>query len=267
MSPARVYSWNVLWANRKLPEIFNFVENLDFDVLCLQEVSEEMLVRFKEMPFHITYNVEFFLEAIFSRNKIERATYSVILSRHEISGKGMLEFPKLSHSFRSDTFVLLKAFIQRKLKLINNLGAVYADINMSGTIVRVFSVHLALWNPRTRAEEFACALKHLPEAQPVIMAGDFNIIEYGPMKILNWLFGGSFVEGMPWYSERRLFEERFRKYGLNNPLRGQITHHFSHSQLDHILTSEEFLVKKARVIPERHGSDHQPVFVEVELTT
>ena len=53
--------------------------------------------------------------------------------------------------------------------------------------------------------------------------------------------------------------------GFKNPLRGKITHRISRSQLDHILVSSDFSVQNAEVIPDPHGSDHNPITVETLL--
>jgi endonuclease/exonuclease/phosphatase family metal-dependent hydrolase len=257
----KIYSWNVLRSNRKLEEVYGFIEKLDFDVLCLQEVTEEMLSRFKQMPFHIAYNVERFAEN--SRSKVSR-NYAVILSRPEIRSQGKIQFPELLRTFNSNRF---EAFMKRveKWESVTNLGAVYADIEIEGKLTRVFCVHLALWNPQTRTKEFEHLMEFLPKEGPTIVCGDFNILEYGPIKILNWLLSGSFYEGMPWYPERRLFEERFTKHNFKNPLRGMITHAFSHSQLDHVLLSPELTSVKSWVEEDSRGSDHQPVGVEAYM--
>jgi endonuclease/exonuclease/phosphatase family metal-dependent hydrolase len=240
----------------------SFIESLDFDLLCLQEVTEEMLVQFKQLPFHVVYHVDRFSEVVrlFSKNEIE-VNYTVILSRHEILNHGKIQFPKLLRTFNSNTFEFCMERLQ-KWESITNLGAVYADLEIEGKLVRVFSVHLALWNPKTRANEFEHLMEYFPEKGGTIICGDFNILEYGPIKILNWLLSGSFYEGMPWYPERKLFEERFTKYELQNPLYGKITHAFSRSQLDHVLLSKEFTPLHAWVETDSHGSDHQPVGVE-----
>ena len=262
----KIYSWNVLRSNRKLEELCVFIEDLDFDVLCLQEVTEEMLTKFKEMPFEIVYHIDRFAHVVTLRKKeyIE-VNYAVILSRHPILSHTKIQFPKLSRTFTSRTFEYFMSRIG-KWESVSNLGAVCADIKINGIVIRVFSVHLALWNPQTRSNEFAELMKSVSTDSPTIVAGDLNILEYGPIKILNWVLGGSLKEGMPWYSERDLMEIEFKKYRLSNPLLGKITHKFSASQLDHILVTSELNVKSAWVVPNSHGSDHQPIGIEVELT-
>jgi endonuclease/exonuclease/phosphatase family metal-dependent hydrolase len=214
----KVYSWNVLRSNKNIPEMCNYIKGLDFDFICLQEVTEEMLVQLRRMPFNIVYHVDRFSEVmnLFTKNRVE-VNYAVIISRYEMREHGKIQFSKLLRSFNSNTFEFLMERIQ-KWESVSNLGAVYADYVIKGKHVRVFSMHLALWNPRTRANEFEHLMEYLPEHGETIVCGDFNILEYGPLKILNLLLSGSVYEGMPWYPERKLFEERFKKYELANPL-------------------------------------------------
>jgi endonuclease/exonuclease/phosphatase family metal-dependent hydrolase len=259
----KIYSWNVLRSNRKLPEVYEFIENLDFDVLCLQEVTHPMLERIMGMPFHIAYHVDRLAEVIhlFSRNKTE-VNYVVILSKHEILSHTQIQFPKLLRTFSSNVFEFFMERLQ-KWESITNLGSVYADIKINEQIYRVFCTHLALWNPKTRANEFDHLMEYLPESGSTIVCGDFNILEWAPIKVLNWFLGSSIHEAMPWYSEREIFEEKFRDRGFKNPLKGKITHTFSKSQLDHILIPENVEVREAWVEEDSHGSDHQPVGVEI----
>jgi endonuclease/exonuclease/phosphatase family metal-dependent hydrolase len=261
----KIYSWNVLRSNKKVEELCAFIESLDFDVLCLQEVTTEMLERFKKMPYRIAYNIERYSQVMKLSTKAPIITnYAVILTPHEIISEKKIQFPKLLTTFTTNVFSVLLESVQ-KWESITNLGSIYADIKINGKNIRVFCTHLALWNPQTRAKEFEHVMEYMPEEGEAIICGDFNILEFGPIKILNWMFGGSFAEGMPWYPERKYFEGRFAKRALLNPLRGFITHKFSRSQLDHILVSAGTVVKNAWVVPDAHGSDHQPVGIEIVL--
>ena len=261
----KIYSWNVLRSNRKLPELYAFIENLDFDVLCLQEVTEEMLTVFKDMPFEIAYHVDRFSHVVTFRKKAYvEVNYAVILSRHPIVSHTKIEFPKLLRTFSSKVFESIMGRLER-WESITNMGSVLADIKINGNVVRVFSVHLALWNPQTRVNEFIELMKYAPKEHPTIICGDFNILEYAPVKLLNWFLGGSIREAMPWYSERALIEEKFREYSFENPFLGKTTHKFSHSQLDHILVSPHLNAKNPKVLSNAYGSDHQPIGLEIEF--
>lgn len=254
----KIYSWNVYCFNRKVPEVASYIEQLDFDVLCLQEVTPELLERLKAMPFHLAYHVDVIRLTL---RKERYVNYVAILSKREFLNEGTLQFFDFSLPLHTRLFVAFMAFFN--WSFVTERGAVYTDIPYAGGTLRVFSVHLTLWGAGNRAKEFEAVIGHVEPEASTIVCGDFNVIEYGPMKILNWLLGAPLREGMPWYPERDLFEERFSEAGFHNPLRGSVTHRFSRSQLDHILLSKDLAVAHAFVEPDSHGSDHQPVSVTI----
>jgi endonuclease/exonuclease/phosphatase family metal-dependent hydrolase len=252
----KIYSWNVYCYNREVPRVAAYIAGLDFDVLCLQEVTPDLLTLLQEMPFHITHHVD--VIRLFWRGRREH-NYVAILSKKPFTSTGTLQFFDFPFPVHTRIFITLMSLL--RWSFITERGAVYADIEHGTETVRIFSVHLTLWGPTNRSNEYDEVIKHVRPNQPTVICGDFNIIEYGPMKILNWLLGAPLKEGMPWYPERDLFEERFVSSGFVNPLRGTVTHTFSRSQLDHILVSKSRPVADARVYPEGHGSDHKPISV------
>lgn len=254
----KVYSWNVYCYNKTPERVCDFIERLDFDVLCLQEVTPELLDCFKAMPFEIAYHTD--VIRLYSLNK-EELNYVVILSKHPILERGTLQFPDIPFPLHTRIFVTLMG--RFGWSLITERGSVYADIQIRNRCIRVFSTHLTLWGPGNRAEEFRELMKYVKPTMPTIIGGDFNVIEHPGMKIINWILGAPIHEAFPWYPERALFEERFRRYGFKNPHRDKITHKFSQSQLDHILITHDLSTKSAWVLPDLHGSDHYPVGVEL----
>ncbi|MDB5195105.1 MAG: hypothetical protein JWO84_289 [Parcubacteria group bacterium] len=254
----KIYSWNVLCYNRQIDTVADHIETLDFDVLCLQEVTPHLLGRLKEMPFHLAYHLD--VIRIFKRGR-KMHNYVAILSKHPLVHTGTLQFFDFPFPLHTRAFISLMPFL--KLNFVTERGAIYVDVPFGTGTLRIFSVHLTLWGPHNRAKEFEAVIGHVEPDQPTVIGGDFNVIEYGPMKILNWLFGAPIRQGMPWYPERDLFEERFANAGFKNPLRGTITHKFSKSQLDHILVTENIRVTDATVHPESYGSDHQPISIEI----
>ncbi len=254
----KIYSWNVLCYNRQVDSVAAHIKQLDFDVLCLQEVTPYLLGKLKEMPFHVVEHVDVIR---LSLQKREEPLYAVIVSKIPFENIGTLQFFDFPFPLHTRAFIALMSFW--KWSFITERGAIYADVLVHGKPVRVFSVHLTLWGPHNRATEFDAMLGHIFPGMPTVIGGDFNVIEYGPMKILNWLLGAPLKQSVPWYPERDLFEERFERAGLLNPLRGKITHKFSRSQLDHILVTKDLTVKAAEVHDNSYGSDHQPVSIEI----
>jgi endonuclease/exonuclease/phosphatase family metal-dependent hydrolase len=255
----KIYSWNVFCFNKKLPEVVKYISALDFDVLCLQEVTPQLLAKLKQLPFQITYHID--VLRLYKKDAVEM-NYVVILSKHELRGHGTLQFADFP--FPLYTRAIIRTMEYFKWSWIAERGVVYADIKIGSQLVRIYSLHLTLWGPGNRAEEFKLLADSIPKGQAAIICGDFNVIEYGPMKLTNILLGASLKQSTPWYPERKLFEALFKNYNLRNPLRGKVTHKFSRSQLDHILVSKEIGVKNAWVEPETHGSDHLPVGIQIE---
>lgn len=256
--PMKIYSWNVYCYNREIPKVAAYIRSLEFDLLCLQEVTPQLLNELKEMPYRLTYHVD--VIRLFRRNRREE-NYVAILSKHPLVHTGTLQFFTFPFPLHTRLFITFMSLF--RWSFITERGAVYADVPFGDQLLRIFSVHLTLWGAGNRAQEFEAVIGHVEPNRPSVIAGDFNVVEFGPMKILNWLLGGPLTEGMPWYPERDLFEERFKAAGFLNPLRGHITHHFSRSQLDHILVTKDLVATDAAVERTTHGSDHRPISVSI----
>ncbi|HUO50164.1 MAG TPA: endonuclease/exonuclease/phosphatase family protein [Candidatus Paceibacterota bacterium] len=253
----KIYSWNMLYRNPDLDGTYSFIEKLDFDVLCLQEVPEHFLERLRTLPMHMTVCID--SDRIQLKGSPIRI-YCVILSRHPIVATQEFPFPDPPRPLRSRLFV--RCMRPLGWNIVTNHHAMYADIEIGGPRIRVFCLHLSLSNPRTRREEFDIAMRSYDAHMHTIVCGDFNILDSARVTLLNWLLGGRLRDIFAWNSERAHIEERFQELNLRNPLRGKKTQTISHSQLDHILISPEISLTRAGVLDERHGSDHHPVFIE-----
>lgn len=259
MNHMKIYSWNVYCYNRQMPEVAMRIRTLDFDILCLQEVTPALLEELKRMPFYLTYHVD--VLRFFGKRR--DYNYVAILSRVPHKGSGTFQF--MDFPFPGHTRLFIAFMSLFKWSFLTERGAIYADYETAGQTLRVFSVHLTLWGPGNRQKEFDEVVRNIEPGKATVVCGDFNVIEYGPMKVLNWILGAPLAHAVPWYPERDLFEERFRDAGLTNALRGKITHPFSRSQLDHILVSKDIEVEHSSVDAERHGSDHALVGAVLRL--
>jgi endonuclease/exonuclease/phosphatase family metal-dependent hydrolase len=147
---------------------------------------------------------------------------------------------------------------------MRNRGAIFADVRIpSGPLVRVFNLHLILANPSWRLKEFEQAMTERDASRSTIVCGDFNTLEKPHITLLNFILGGRVTDALLYKRERTHIEKRFVEHSLINPLRGMTTHTASRSQLDHILVSHSFSIKNASVLPDRMGSDHHPIRVEI----
>ena len=160
----KIYSWNIFFRNGKLERAIEFIRNLDFDVLCLQEVPEEFLYRLQKLPIHLAFAPD--VDRIYPK-RIER-NYLVILSRHRIifHNKFSLEVPH--QPLRTRLFV--QAMRPIHWSRIRNRHGFFADIEIKGlsTIVRVFCLHLILAHPEARRREFEIAMREYDPAHPTM---------------------------------------------------------------------------------------------------
>ena len=261
----KIYSWNLYCYNKKPEEVKQFIESLDYDVLCLQEVSEELLGNLKQNFSNLACAID---HARVDGDALEEC-YLVIISKRPIVKSGFFmvsEFPR--QPLRTRIFVKMMRPFNWVEKIINH-HALFVDIDMSDPTgrVRIFSVHLRHEGPTERIKELSIISENLDKNHPNIVCGDFNTIYRPWFNIFNWIMGSPLSEGLPWFSETKIMNKCFRGLSLKNPLEKQFTHKLIRDQLDHILTPQGWAVKRAGVIRELHGSDHYPIFVEVERRT
>lgn len=257
MRRMKIFSWNILYQNKKLDEAFEFIRSADFDVFCLQEVPARFLERLRTLPVHLAA----IQEAEVMTRRIEDTIYTVTLSRYPIERTQEIPLPKPPRSLFSRFMFLIGIWGFAK----GARQACVTDIASPLGPIRIFNLHLSLTYPELRAEEFERSmLSHSPRLRAIV-CGDFNILESPQISLLNWLLGGRITDMLFWTRERTEIEDRFIAHELTNPLRGMNTHPISRSQLDHILVSRALSVEGARVIPERHGSDHHPITATVSV--
>ncbi len=255
----KIYSWNILFRNRELNRAFKFIAESDFDIFCLQEVPESFLARLKKLPLSIASRID--VERLFTHGT-ER-NFVVTLSKHPITAQGEIPFPDYWHLLPLRTRIFVRLMRSFHFSKIRNRGGLYIDVAVGGTSVRVFNLHLILAQPAWRLKEFETAMIERDASRPTIVCGDFNILEARHIAPLNWLLGGRVSDALFHRRERTHIEQRFIEHELTNTFSGTITHPLSRSQLDHILVSRSFSIKKAEVLADRIGSDHNPIQTEI----
>lgn len=255
----KIYSWNMLYRNRELERALDFIAHADFDVFCLQEVPERMLRMLQNLGPSIAYRVDAEKQLISGVVTL----YNVILSKHPIAAQKEIPFPEYWHLLPLWTRLFVRVMPDQLFSRIRNRGGIYADITMNDRLVRIFNLHLILAQPAWRLREFETAMAERDPSRPTIVCGDFNTLERPHITPLNWVLGGRVTDALFHRRERTRIEKRFVEHELLNPLAGRSTHPLSRSQLDHILVSRSFSIKNATVLPDRFGSDHHPIFIEI----
>lgn len=256
----KIYSWNIFYRNSELDRAFEFIQHANFDIFCLQEVPEEFLKRLQTLPCFIAFRTD--VERLLQGGPVHN--YVVILSKHPIKTQGEISFPDYWPLLPFHTRLFVRLMPSRFFSKIRNRNGLYVDLSPVGKkSLRVFNLHLVLAQPLWRLEEFERAMTKREASQPTIVCGDFNILEAPHITLLNWILGGRITDAILYRRERTHIEKRFIKHELINALRGEITHPFSRSQLDHILVSRSFSIKDSMVLEDRIGSDHHPIQVEI----
>lgn len=256
-----IYSWNMYFRNKRLPEALAFVRDSGADIFCVQEVPEHFLKELVAIYPHAVYVVE--AERLLPERPI--ATYGVILSRYPIRTPVTVALDDFQTRLPLRTRFFIWAMKLFGWSRIRDRNALVADIETPAGLARIITIHLTLLNPAWRLEEFETAMMHRDLALPTIVCGDFNILERPHITPLNWILGGRASDAYRYTRERTDIEQHFVKHELVNALAGNRTHPLSRSQLDHILTSSHFTIKEARVLPERYGSDHYPISVNIAI--
>ncbi len=249
----------MLFRNRELDRAFEFISQSDFDIFCLQEVPEEFRARLKTLPVSIASRTD--VEKVYGSQTVPM--FNVILSKHPITAQGEIPFADYWHLLPWRTRLFVHLMPNKYFSKIRNRGGLYADMTIDGKPLRIFNLHLILAQPAWRLKEFELAMAKRDTSRPTIVCGDFNIVESPRVSLLNWLLGGSSADALLYHRERTHIEKCFVEHKLLNPLRGEVTHAFGGSQLDHILVSNSFSIKNAEVLPDRLGSDHHPIRAEI----
>jgi endonuclease/exonuclease/phosphatase family metal-dependent hydrolase len=255
----KIYSWNMLFKNPDLDRAFEFVAGSDFDVFCLQEVPPPFLERLNALPYHLVYRID--VERLLPDG--DMPNYVAILSRHPIEQGGEISFPEYWDLLPWRTRLFVRLMRPFGFSKIRNRGAIFANVRVGDRTVRVFNLHLILAHPAWRTKEFEAAMAEHDPQTPTIVCGDFNILESLHITPINWLLGGTVRDVLLYTRERTHIEKRFAEHELTNVLKGKMTHRLSRSQLDHILVSHTLSIKKAEVITDSYGSDHNPIFADV----
>ncbi len=260
----RIYSWNMLFRNRELDRAFQFISQSDFDIFCLQEVPEDFLKKLQTLSHSISYSIA-------HRSDVERLfpdgvknNFVVTISKYPITHQGEIQFPEYWHLLPLRTRLFVRIMKPFGFSMIRNRGGLYVDITVGGKSIRVMNLHLILAQPAWRLKEFELAMAERDPSRPTIVCGDFNTIEAPHISILNWILGGKVSDAFFHRRERTNINKHFVQHELVNALAGSITNKLSRSQLDHILVSHSFSIKNAEVLPDRIGSDHHPIRVQIE---
>ncbi len=146
-----VLTWNIHGKRHitktNFSEVIPALESIQTDILCLQEAEES-----RDRLHKIHALSEF--EQVFPTTGYNQ---NVILSRFPVLAHGDVVFPKLVNTWLEN--------------------ALWADIAVSGTVVRVYNCHFGIVGagPSSREQQLHCICDHAEShSGPVIVCGDLN---------------------------------------------------------------------------------------------
>lgn len=246
----KVFSWNMYCNNKKFDSALKFLYEHDADVMCLQEVPVEIVRTIKKYPGLYVAEAK-----AHNRGREKMRTRNIIISKHPMKEKA-------ESSLQEDEHPSIKS---RITGLCGPLEFQYVDIKPDDKKIRIFNSHLECnTSPRIRVEQFKQVLRLSRKNSVNIYCGDLNT--YGEW-YLNLFVGyiSNYTLKDITHSERKLFNELFSEYKLNNIFHGEVTYPLFLLQLDHILVPNNIPVISKTVHKKRYGSDHRPIVVELEV--
>src|SRR3989344_3991105 len=164
-----IYSWNMLYRNKRLREALEFVRESGADIFCLQEVPETLLPRLKELSYHFAA----IKEVDFIARGFSSTSYIVILSRYPITRHESIALP-----LPSRVPLLSRFFYAVGLWALAPRGrpVCVAELNTPTGPLRVFNLHLSLTHPERRVRELELALATRDPSIPSIVCGDLHTL-------------------------------------------------------------------------------------------
>jgi len=228
-SPLTVATYNINFGNGHLSETVEAIAALDADIILLQETTEA-----SEAAIRARLSADF---ADIRFHHCCRAGGLGVLSRYAISDAEVVPTD-------------IGFFPAWWLRVRTPAGpVVLVDVHLRPPISDSGSWLVGFFSTRgVRAEEIAALWAHLPQGEPIIVAGDFN--EEAKGGVAEFLRGKGLKPSLP-------------QFAGNEP-----TWHWKvgattlRMQLDHVTYSDTFEAVSAKVV--RGGlSDHEPVVVEL----
>lgn len=251
----RIVTWNIRKNNLRAKKAVQFALSQNPDILCLQEVSLNVLEYLREIPgysLHASYD-------FISKNP-KKHGYTVTMTKFPVVNE--MEIPYKEQPSKS----MLDRFLYQKInRSIEQHNAILVTITQAEQTYHIVNTRLSCAiNVRERLIEFKNLITRVPTDHPVIFCGDYNVSD---SRIFNRLTG--WVRGFkkPDYmiDERKEFEEIFSKFGLLNIFRGHSTSISNRPllQFDHILIPKNMSLQNKAVLKKRFGSDHKMLSADV----
>jgi endonuclease/exonuclease/phosphatase family metal-dependent hydrolase len=242
--PLRVMTYNIQYGHEGLDSVAAVIRAENPGIVGLQEVDVHWQERSNFVDQAATLAKNTGMQYRFARiyqfpnddpSKPPREFGVAVLSRYPIVSFTNHEITRLSTQDSTPVPSPLPGFLE-------------AGVNVNGTIVRVFDVHLDYRSdPRVRAQQVAEILGYIGDSDtPTLLTGDLNARPDAP-------------ELQPLLKKLHDTWPYSQGPGLSDPAKEP------RAKIDYVLTSDGFHVVKAWV-PVVFASDHRPVVVDMVMT-
>lgn len=256
----RLLTWNIKRDNKNLKKntrkfkaenILSGIKNFDADIICLQEVPQNLLRPIKLTMAEKGYKM--FQCSEYRRPNKKLFTRMLILTRVEVQNDGII-------SHRDDMFSSFHIRLQNEQQSIESM---YVDVLVGSKKVRVFNTHLPLSvPPRVRMKYLDSILSHFDGDSENVVCGDFNPVSKFPFNVF-WGWAHSYRLKDYLTYEPLMVRKKVKEAGLKSLFRFKCTHPITRQQLDYILAPKTLEIKEKKVISKRYKSDHKPLLVEL----
>lgn len=256
----KLLTWNIKRDNKNLKKntkrfnsdkIIEGIKDFDADVICLQEVPQNLLRSIKKAMEVEGYKM--FQCAEYRRPSKNLFTKMVILSRTKIEGDGIV-------SHRDDMFASLHIRLQNEQQ---SMESMYVDVMAGEKKVRIFNTHLPLSvPPRVRMQYLDSILDAFDKDCENVICGDFNPVAKFPFSMF-WGWAHSYRLRDYLAYEPLMVRKKVKQADLTSLFRFKCTHPVTRQQLDYILAPKTLDIKEKKVIRKRYKSDHKPLLVEL----
>lgn len=253
----KVISYNIYRHNKQLTKVFNFLQNSQADIICLQEVPQIFLKKLESdnpNKYYINYSSEYFIKS--NKNK-SIILYNIILSKFKIDK--VKEIPHLEY----EKFPIYYRWINKYDRL--DIKGIYIDITTNkNQKFRIFNSHLeCVVSPNFRINQFKNLYTHKSLSHKNIFVGDYNVFANPALSTFIGFFSGYTPKDYI-IIEKNQFKNLFQSLNLRNIFHKKRTFKTFPIQTDFIVVDKDINFKMPIVHKsELNGSDHYPISVEV----
>jgi len=254
----RIVSWNVFFKNKKIKKGIRSILSLDPDVICLQEVPNNIMPWLSSLP---GYTVSSCFDWKHKQKDTQHAYVCTLTKNKPVRVESHVYDNGFSNSLLTKAYASILHNEEQHMVLVITL-------TVRGKRIQIANTRLSCAiGTHDRLQELQTLIKKTKRLSiPTIYCGDFNVIDNKLVnRLTGWMRGYKHLDYL--LDERGAFEELYRKEKLINIFRGKSTTIVNRPiiQLDHILTPFIYPIISHELSRKRYGSDHKILFASIKI--